>query len=140
MSTDISVSVNKTNGSSNVKAMATVRITTELGTISIDGWKVVEGKNGIFAGAPSRKNADDTWADIVSGAKDDGFITAIKAAIVAGYEGGQPVPTGSAAPRTAPKTSVPREYLSNKVNDDAPKAGPRKAAASSATLWAEEAE
>ena len=50
------------DGNGPVKAMADIVIE---GQFAVTGFKVVNGKNGLFVGAPGRQGKDGKWYDIV---------------------------------------------------------------------------
>ena len=117
---EIRVRVNPlSNPTGPVVAMGDVTLVTDDGDLILKGWKVVTGKNGLFAGAPSAKRGE-AYEDTIIAPKDNGQILAdIKEALVAEYEsqsGGQTRSSGSrpAASKPATKSSVPDAYLAKK--------------------------
>jgi len=117
---EIRVRVNPlSNPTGPVVAMGDVTLVTGDGDLILKGWKVVKGKNGLFAGAPSAKRGE-AYEDTIIAPKDNGQILAdIKEALVAEYEsqsGGQTRSSGSrpAASKPAAKSSVPDAYLAKK--------------------------
>lgn len=111
-----------------VVAMGDVTLVSDEGEVTLKGWKVVKGKNGLFAGAPSAKRGEAYEDTIVAPKDSNGFLNAMKEALVAEYEsqsGGRSVRSGapSAAAKPAQKSSVPDAYLSKKpATKPAPKA------------------
>ena len=117
---EIRVRVNPlSNPTGPVVAMGDVTLVTGDGDLILKGWKVVKGKNGLFAGAPSAKRGE-AYEDTIIAPKDNGQILAdIKEALVAEYEsqsGGQTRSSASrpAASKPAAKSSVPDAYLAKK--------------------------
>jgi DNA-binding cell septation regulator SpoVG len=101
--------------------MADVTLVTDDGDLILKGWKVVKGKNGLFAGAPSAKRGE-AYEDTIIAPKESGqFLLDIKQALVDEYEsqtGGQTRSSSSAAKpaagKPATKSSVPDAYLAKK--------------------------
>jgi DNA-binding cell septation regulator SpoVG len=99
--------------------MGDVTLVTDDGDLILKGWKVVKGKNGLFAGAPSAKRGE-AYEDTIIAPKDNGqILTDIKEALVAEYESQSGGQTRSSASRPAPskpatKSSVPDAYLAKK--------------------------
>lgn len=131
---EIRVRVNPlSNPTGPVVAMADVTLVTDDGDLILKGWKVVKGKNGLFAGAPSAKRGE-AYEDTIIAPKESGqFLLDIKQALVDEYEsqtGGQTRSASSAAKpaagKPATKSSVPDAYL-------AKKAAPAKVAAKAST-------
>lgn len=119
---EIRVRVNPlSNPTGPVVAMGDVTLVTDDGDLILKGWKVVKGKNGLFAGAPSSKRGE-TYEDTIIAPKESGqFLLDIKEALVAEYEsqtGGSTRSTSSgskpAASKPATKSSVPDSYLAKK--------------------------
>ena len=54
------VKINQVKGESTLKAFANITIDDEF---VVKGFKVIEGKKGLFVGCPSSKGADDTYYD-----------------------------------------------------------------------------
>lgn len=52
--------LHRLSGESNLKAFCDVSFA---GVFMVKGIRVVEGKNGLFVGMPSRKGKDDKWYD-----------------------------------------------------------------------------
>jgi DNA-binding cell septation regulator SpoVG len=102
--------------------MGDVTLVTDDGDLILKGWKVVKGKNGLFAGAPSAKRGE-AYEDTIIAPKESGqFLADIKEALVAEYEsqtGGQTRSSSSgakpAAGKPAAKSSVPDSYLAKKA-------------------------
>ena len=131
---EIRVRVNPlSNPTGPVVAMGDVTLVTDDGDLILKGWKVVKGKNGLFAGAPSAKRGE-AYEDTIIAPKESGqFLLDIKQALVDEYEsqtGGQTRSASSAAKpaagKPATKSSVPDAYL-------AKKAAPAKVAAKAST-------
>ena len=129
---EIRVRVNPlSNPTGPVVAMGDVTLVTDDGDLILKGWKVVKGKNGLFAGAPSAKRGE-AYEDTIIAPKESGqFLADIKEALVAEYEsqaGGQTRSSSSgtrpAAGKPATKSSVPDSYLAKKApaSKPAPKA------------------
>lgn len=126
---EIKVRVNPlTNPTGPVVAMGDVTLVTDDGDLILKGWKVVKGKNGLFAGAPSAKRGE-AYEDTIIAPKESGqFLADIKQALVDEYEsqsGGQrsSARTGATSSKSAPKSSVPDSYLAKKpAAKPAPKA------------------
>jgi DNA-binding cell septation regulator SpoVG len=101
--------------------MGDVTLVTDDGQLILKGWKVVKGKNGLFAGAPSSKRGE-AYEDTIIAPKESGqFLADIKQALVDEYEsqtGGQTRSAssgaGTAASKPATKSSVPDSYLAKK--------------------------
>ena len=117
---EIRVRVNPlSNPTGPVVAMGDVTLVTDDGDLILKGWKVVKGKNGLFAGAPSAKRGE-AYEDTIIAPKDNGQILLdIKEALVAEYESQSGGQTRSSASRPAPskpatKSSVPDAYLAKK--------------------------
>jgi len=119
---EIRVRVNPlSNPTGPVVAMGDVTLVTDDGDLILKGWKVVNGKNGLFAGAPSAKRGE-AYEDTIIAPKESGqFLLDIKEALVAEYEsqtGGstRSASSGSkpAAGKPAAKSSVPDAYLAKK--------------------------
>jgi len=119
---EIKVRVNPlSNPTGPVVAMADVTLVTDDGDLILKGWKVVKGKNGLFAGAPSAKRGE-AYEDTIIAPKESGqFLLDIKQALVDEYEsqtGGQTRSASSAAKpaagKPAAKSSVPDAYLAKK--------------------------
>ena len=119
---EIRVRVNPlSNPTGPVVAMADVTLVTDDGDLILKGWKVVKGKNGLFAGAPSAKRGE-AYEDTIIAPKESGqFLLDIKQALVDEYEsqtGGQTRSSSSAAKpaasKPATKSSVPDAYLAKK--------------------------
>lgn len=119
---EIKVRVNPlSNPTGPVVAMADVTLVTDDGELILKGWKIVKGKNGLFAGAPSAKRGE-AYEDTIIAPKESGqFLLDIKQTLVDEYEsqtGGQTRSSSSAAkPATgkpATKSSVPDAYLAKK--------------------------
>ena len=118
---EIRVRVNPlSNPTGPVVAMGDVTLVTDDGDLILKGWKVVKGKNGLFAGAPSAKRGE-AYEDTIIAPKESGqFLTDIKQALVDEYEsqtGGQTRSSASrpaAAAKPATKSSVPDSYLAKK--------------------------
>lgn len=118
---EIRVRVNPlSNPTGPVVAMGDVTLVTDDGDLILKGWKVVKGKNGLFAGAPSAKRGE-AYEDTIIAPKESGqFLTDIKQALVDEYEsqtGGQSRSSASrpaAAAKPAAKSSVPDSYLAKK--------------------------
>jgi DNA-binding cell septation regulator SpoVG len=117
---EIRVRVNPlSNPTGPVVAMGDVTLVTDDGDLILKGWKVVKGKNGLFAGAPSAKRGE-AYEDTIIAPKDNGqILTDIKEALVAEYESQSGGQTRSSASRPAPskpatKSSVPDAYLAKK--------------------------
>lgn len=119
---EIRVRVNPlSNPTGPVVAMGDVTLVTDDGDLILKGWKVVKGKNGLFAGAPSAKRGE-AYEDTIIAPKENGQILAdIKEALVAEYEsqsGGQTRSSSArpaaAAAKPAVKSSVPDAYLAKK--------------------------
>lgn len=121
---EITSKVVKMEKDSNLKAMGSVSLTCDLGTITLDGWKIFNGKNGLFVAAPSRPGKEEgKYEDTIRASKDDGLMAEIKQSLLNEYGGTVPATKGKAANSTSePKTSVPPSYRSSP--------GPRKAQAS----------
>ena len=119
---EIRVRVNPlSNPTGPVVAMGDVTLVTDDGDLILKGWKVVKGKNGLFAGAPSAKRGE-AYEDTIIAPKESGqFLADIKQALVDEYEsqtGGQARSASSSA-KPAPgkpvtKSSVPDSYLAKK--------------------------
>ena len=129
---EIRVRVNPlSNPTGPVVAMGDVTLVTGDGDLILKGWKVVKGKNGLFAGAPSAKRGE-AYEDTIIAPKESGqFLADIKQALVDEYEsqaGGQTRSASSgakpAANKPAAKSSVPDSYLAKKpaTSKPAPKA------------------
>ena len=119
---EIRVRVNPlSNPTGPVVAMGDVTLVTDDGDLILKGWKVVNGKNGLFAGAPSAKRGE-AYEDTIIAPKESGqFLLDIKEALVAEYEsqtGGSTRSSSSsakpAAGKPATKSSVPDSYLAKK--------------------------
>ena len=104
-----------------VVAMGDVTLVTDDGDLILKGWKIVNGKNGLFAGAPSAKRGE-AYEDTIIAPKESGqFLLDIKEALVAEYEsqtGGTTRSSSSdgkpSASKPATKSSVPDSYLAKK--------------------------
>jgi DNA-binding cell septation regulator SpoVG len=125
---EIRVRVNPlSNPTGPVVAMGDVTLVTDDGDLILKGWKVVKGKNGLFAGAPSAKRGE-AYEDTIIAPKESGqFLADIKQALVDEYEslsGGQTKSSGARpAAKPAAKSSVPDAYLTKKpASKPAPKA------------------
>lgn len=118
---EIKVRVNPlSNPTGPVVAMGDVTLVTDDGDLILKGWKVVKGKNGLFAGAPSAKRGE-AYEDTIIAPKENGqFLADIKQALVDEYEsqiGGQTRSSSSARPtatKPTTKSSVPDAYLTKK--------------------------
>ena len=119
---EIRVRVNPlSNPTGPVVAMGDVTLVTDDGELILKGWKVVNGKNGLFAGAPSAKRGE-AYEDTIIAPKENGqFLLDIKQALVDEYEsqtGGSTRSSSSAAKpvagKPATKSSVPDAYLAKK--------------------------
>jgi DNA-binding cell septation regulator SpoVG len=120
---EIRVRVNPlSNPTGPVVAMGDVTLVTDDGELILKGWKVVNGKNGLFAGAPSAKRGE-AYEDTIIAPKESGqFLLDIKQALVDEYEsqtGGSTRSSSSAAKpaagKPATKSSVPDSYLAKKT-------------------------
>lgn len=119
---EIRVRVNPlSNPTGPVVAMGDVTLVTDDGDLILKGWKVVKGKNGLFAGAPSAKRGE-AYEDTIIAPKESGqFLLDIKQALVDEYEsqtGGSTRSTSSgvkpAASKPVTKSSVPDSYLAKR--------------------------
>lgn len=134
---EIRVRVNPlSNPTGPVVAMGDVTLVTDDGDLILKGWKVVKGKNGLFAGAPSAKRGE-AYEDTIIAPKENGqILNDIKQALVDEYEsqnGGQTRSSAArpaAAAKPAVKSSVPDSYLAKKPA--APKPAPK---ASTSDEW-----
>lgn len=89
------IRINPVEGSTNrLLAWADVRITTESGSIRVNGLSVVESpKGGYFVGFPQRASKDGTrWFNIVE--VEGGLREEIRKAVMDAYQNG----TGNQAP------------------------------------------
>ena len=119
---EIRVRVNPlSNPTGPVVAMGDVTLVTDDGDLILKGWKVVNGKNGLFAGAPSAKRGE-AYEDTIIAPKESGqFLLDIKQALIDEYESQTGSSTRSAssgskpaASKPATKSSVPDSYLAKK--------------------------
>jgi DNA-binding cell septation regulator SpoVG len=119
---EIRVRVNPlSNPTGPVVAMGDVTLVTDDGDLILKGWKVVNGKNGLFAGAPSAKRGE-AYEDTIIAPKESGqFLLDIKQALIDEYESQTGNSTRSAssgskpaASKPATKSSVPDSYLAKK--------------------------
>lgn len=93
----------------NMKAFAKVTLGDDEGNeITIDGFRIMSGTNGLFAAAPREKGKDDEWRDKVWVPKDNSFKKTFQEQVIALYnehKGGDPTRTTQ---QPAVSTSAPQ--------------------------------